>query len=133
MIRKFYIVTAVCGHVGKGKGIDRDFAIRASSAKEAARIARNLPRVKHDMKYAIKNVEEVDYEGYRRQRLINDNDPYLNCSNRQEQNLLCPQLDFYTIEEEEKVKKQKVSEKKYFNSYCYHSDYVRGERYYEAV
>lgn len=133
MNENYYVVTAVCGHVGKGRGIDKDFAVRAFNGKEAARIARDLPRVKHDMKGAIKNVVEVDFERFERQILINDNDPFLRCRNRQEQNLLCPQLDFYTIEKEEKRKKQKVSEKRYFNNYCYHSDSMRGDKYYEVV
>ena len=63
-MRRFFVVTAVCGHVRRGWGIDKDFAVVADSAKEAAAIARQLPRVKHDLKMAIRNVREVDKNGY---------------------------------------------------------------------
>ena len=123
MQSNYYIVKAVCGHVGKGMAVDKDFAVRANSGKEAASIARTLPRVKHDMKYAIKSVLKVCYEDYINQRSLNDSDPYLRCLNRQEQNYLCPSLNVYSIkiDEEEKLGK-KVSRKAYVNNYCFHYD-----------
>lgn len=51
-----YKVIAKCGHVGKGKYIQIAFAVKANDGKEAAKIVRKFPRVKHDKKDAIINV-----------------------------------------------------------------------------
>ena len=53
---KYYIVTAACGHVGRGRYIPIDFPIIANDPKEASRICRNIPRVKHGNKKAIMNM-----------------------------------------------------------------------------
>ena len=44
---EFYLVTTKCGHVGKGHYVPITFPIKAENGKEAAKIARMLPRVKH--------------------------------------------------------------------------------------
>jgi hypothetical protein len=59
---KHFIVTAKCGHVRRANFIAIDFPVVASNGKEAAAIARQLPRVKHDHKDAILGVREVSYE-----------------------------------------------------------------------
>ena len=86
-MNKYYSVTAKCGHVGKRYFIPIEFAIRAESAKEAARIARDMPRVKHNHKDAIQSVREISREEYIDLRQRNDSDPYLNCKSIQEQRL----------------------------------------------
>ena len=88
MKSKFYRVTCKCGHVGRQFFIRIDFPVNADSGKEAAEIARNLPRVKHDHKDAILNCVEIDYEEYQIIQKINNNDPYLKCKNIQEQELI---------------------------------------------
>ena len=82
---KFFRVTCKCGHVGRQFFVRIDFPINADSGKEAAAIARQLPRVKHDHKDAILNCVEIDYEEYQILQKINNNDPYLKCKNPQEQ------------------------------------------------
>ena len=82
---KFFRVTCKCGHVGRQFFVRIDFPINADSGKEAASIARQLPRVKHDHKDAILNCVEIDYEEYQILQKINNNDPYLKCKNPQEQ------------------------------------------------
>lgn len=85
---KYYIVTTKCGHVGKNKYIVIDFPVLAENGKDAARKAREIPRVKHHHKDAILNVKEVTLEDYNKSIEMNHNDDYLKCSNRQEQNLI---------------------------------------------
>lgn len=85
MKSKFFRVTCKCGHVGRQFFIRIDFSVNADSRKEAAKIARNIPRVKHDHKDAILNCVEIDYEEYQIIQKINNNDPYLKCKNPQEQ------------------------------------------------
>lgn len=92
MENKYYAVTTKCGHVGRGKFIEITFPVVASNGKEAAFTARYMPRVKHDLKYAIVDCVEVSYDEYLNLNEINDNNPYLQCNNIQEQNLLCEDL-----------------------------------------
>lgn len=82
---KLYKVTAKCGHVGRNFFVIKDFPIKASNGKEAAKIARNIPRVKHHHKDAILNVNEISVEEYERLIVENNNDPYFHCVNVQEQ------------------------------------------------
>ena len=55
MKSKFFRVTCKCGHVGRQFFVRVDFPVNADSGKEAAEIARFIPRVKHDHKDAILN------------------------------------------------------------------------------
>lgn len=119
--RYCYIVEAVCGHVGREYAVIRSFAIRACSSKEAAAICRDLPRVKHHFKYAIRSVRKVSYEEFLAQWLRNAFDPYLNSSNIQEQNSVMEKIDLVSMEDLGKTegykRKTKVSHKKYINKY----------------
>ena len=89
---KYYAVTTKCGHVRKGKYVEITFAIAADSGKDAARIGRTMPRVKHDHPMAILNVVRISYEEYLDLKEDNSNNPFLQCKNKQEQNMLCPEL-----------------------------------------
>ena len=82
---RYFMVTAKCGHVGKGFYIPITFPVRAKTAAEAASVTRAFPRVKHDHKDAILFVEEVDSNEYDDQWTVNNYDPYLMCRNRQDQ------------------------------------------------
>ena len=86
---KFYEVEAKCGHVGRGYYVDKCFGVLAHSAKEAAEMVRNFPRVKHHWKDAIGYVEEVNEERYLELRQDNLNDPYMLCKSRREQKQTC--------------------------------------------
>jgi len=100
----YYAVTAKCGHVGKSKYIEITFAIKAKSGKDAAKIGRYIPRVKHDNPMAIVKVLKISYDEYKNLLIENKKNPYLNCKNKQEQNLNCPDI-FYMIKDlyEEKI------------------------------
>jgi hypothetical protein len=89
---KKYIVSTKCGHVGNNKYIVIDFAVSAKSAKEAARIARSIPRVKHHWKNAIEEVREVTPEEYYNQININKEDGYLKSQNIQDQRRECEDI-----------------------------------------
>lgn len=84
----YYKVETKCGHVGKENYIIINFPIKADSKKEAAKIAREIPRVKHNYKDAILGVNEITLEEYKQLCKANSNDPYLKCKNKQEQNLI---------------------------------------------
>ena len=81
----YYVVTAKCGHVGRGNCIFIDFPTRANTGEEAAQIIKDTPRVKHDHPDCIQSVEEVEIEKYYISVAINNCDPYLSCTNIQEQ------------------------------------------------
>ena len=82
---RYYIVTAKCGHVGRGFYIPIDFAVMAGSASEAASLARQIPRVKHDHKDAILSVREIDRFEFAELAYVNEYDPYLCCASKREQ------------------------------------------------
>ena len=86
--KKYYEVIAKCGHVGRKNYIPVKFAVVAESGKEAAKKVRQFPRVKHDHKDAILDVRCITLEEFLEIKEINNNDPYLKCHSRQEQNLI---------------------------------------------
>lgn len=85
---KYFMVIAKCGHVGKKNYIPVKFAVVAESGKEAAKKVRQFPRVKHNHKDAILDVRCITLEEFLEIRKMNENDPYLKCHSRQEQNLI---------------------------------------------
>ncbi len=128
---KYYIVTAKCGHVGRDYYIPIDFPIRAESRTEAAKIARNMPRVKHHHKDAILGCREVLFEEYKVVCEKNKTDAYLLCHSSSEQKLLCD-IEERKIREikhepqsnrDDKIhyllKKRKIAERDYLYQYKY--------------
>ena len=95
----YYLVSCKCGHVGRKNYIPIDFAVRAEDGREAASIARYIPRVKHDHKDAILNCIKVDYDTYVRQIDINNHDVYLLCKSKHEQNKIMSQIKPRLVEE----------------------------------
>ncbi len=94
---KFFKVTAVCGHVGRKNGLLKDFAINTNSAEDAAKIARDLPRVKHHNKKAIRQVVEITREEYFELLDKNRKDPYFSCTSIQDQNKTCEDIRLSVI------------------------------------
>ena len=86
--KKYYEVIAKCGHVGRKNYIPVKFAVVAESGKEAAKKVRQFPRVKHNHKDAILNVRCITLKEFLEIKESNDNDPYLKCHSKQEQNLI---------------------------------------------
>ena len=99
MKNRFFIVKTKCGHVGRNFYIPISFPIKARSKTEAASIARQIPRVKHDHKDAIISVEEVDQITYENQQESNDNDPYLTVHTKCEQDKIMPLISYRLIED----------------------------------
>lgn len=85
----FFEVVCRCGHVGNGKYVLKPFAVIADSAKTAARIARDIPRVKHHNKHAIESVVEIDADRFNEICYQNSMDPYFRCRNKKEQKSAC--------------------------------------------
>ena len=83
--KNYYEVIAKCGHVGRKKYIPIKFAVIAENGKEAAKIVRKIPRVKHNHKDAILYVKKICYEEYQEIIETNNKDPYLKCNSRHEQ------------------------------------------------
>ena len=86
--KNYYEVIAKCGHVGKKHYVPVKFAVIAENGKEAAKMVRDFPRVKHNHKDAILKVSKISYERFEELTEINRNDPYLKCHSRQEQKLI---------------------------------------------
>ena len=120
-MKKYFKVNAKCGHVGRRKFINIDFAVVASNAKEAAAKTRRFGRVKHHYKDAINLVCEVSFEEFVELQEKYFNDPYVNCENIQDQRKiedLYERVNSYDFDDEKKdrcveykIKKQKILEK----------------------
>ena len=115
---KFYMVITKCGHVGKKNYIPVKFAVVAESGKEAAKRIRQLPRVKQNQTDAIINVRCITLEEFLEIKEINENDPYLKCHSRQEQNLIINLAermvtDFHNVEQafDKQARKDRVAYK----------------------
>mgnify|MGYP006903490475 FL=1 len=85
MGNKYFKVICKCGHVGRGHFVRVSFPITAQCASDAADVARYIPRVKHDQKDAILDCVEIDEAEFLAVKKANSEDPYLRCSNPQEQ------------------------------------------------
>ncbi len=81
---KYYLVTAMCGHIGRLKYIPINFAVYASSTKDASKLVRGFPRVKKQRKDAIISCVEISYEQYLIQLNINRNSSYLAAKRRKD-------------------------------------------------
>ncbi len=133
-------VEAKCGHVGRGWYVIKSFAVEADSQKAAARIARDIPRVKHHHPDAIRQVTEIDADRFQEIRIRNNNDPYFFCHSIQDQRAYCQELILFpeipaTVgkrnhkeENDGSVfywRKQRIRHpKKYINNYCYEEGFA---------
>ena len=107
---RYFIVTAKCGHVGKGKYIDVQFPIIAENASDAARIILKRTKVKKHLKNAITSVIEVRESAYFDFIYENPYESYLSAHSSREFN-----LDDYEIKKLEtcnRHKKQEFSSRK---------------------
>ena len=82
---QMFEVRAKCGHVGKNLYTEKAFAIKAENAKEAAAIARWIPRVKHHHSDAILSVVAIEIDRFNEIIESNNTDPYFTCHSIQEQ------------------------------------------------
>ena len=70
----YYLVTAKCGHVGKGKYHEVEFPVYANSKSEAAQMCLKKGKVKKQLKNAITCVVEITLDEYliKKEKLSND-------------------------------------------------------------
>ncbi len=115
---RFYKVVCMCGHVGKRRYIPIAFAIKAKDGKNAAKIARGLPRVKCQRRDAVLSCEEISEEQYRELRRINKEDPYLSCGNVQDQ-MEHPEIAERIIEIEGSARRHKKEKEPLSEKYLY--------------
>ena len=86
--KRYYSVTAKCGHVGKNFYIPIEFAVYAENGKSAAALVRKKPRVKRHHLNAIIKVRAIEFNEFMRIKELNDMDEYLKCTNIQQQRLI---------------------------------------------
>lgn len=96
----YFMVIAKCGHVGRNNYILKTFYLEASNKKEAAKIIKETPRVKHNQKDVIKDVFEITSFQYSLGLQDLKHDSYFHVSNKQDQNRLCPNINECVLKEE---------------------------------
>lgn len=89
---KYFMVTAKCGHVGKNNYYKGTLFFKANNGKEAARLARECPRVKHDQKDAILSVTEINSIIFEAGRELNHKIHYYTCETVQEQRMYMAEI-----------------------------------------
>ena len=124
MANKYFKVTCKCGHVGIKYCIRISFPIVATCGKDASSIARYIPRVKHDHKDAILDCKEISYNEYLELQIINNNDPYLKCECKQEQEMIDNfssrlELEPRLLKKEKKTKRESVEYRLKKQSYTF--------------
>jgi len=77
-----YAVLCKCGHVGRDRYMPIWFPVIASSKREAAEIAREIPRVKHGHKDAIQELKQICLNEYLDLERRNREDPYLHAKSK---------------------------------------------------
>jgi hypothetical protein len=114
----YFAAVCKCGHggagnFGRGYYVPVTFHIMAVDAKSAAKIARNMPRVKHHSKTAILEIRKIDREEYYALKKQNDNDLFLTVTSIQEQRRLVDMTDRICYEEDEDKNTKPENEYKY--------------------
>lgn len=133
---KYFKVLVKCAHVGKNHYILKHLYIKAENGKEAAKIARWTPRVKHHQKDAIREVKEITLSEYSLGVRANAFDPYFKVHNSTEQSKLKAVNPSDLIEElpKEKYKKKRHGQHLRYESICKKFDKeIRGGNYYENM
>lgn len=108
-----YEVEAKCGHVGKRFYLIKFIPVIADSKKEAARLVRSMPRVKHNHPDAIRGVREIDHETFLKRLAEHNADPYFHCRSRQEQQQKCPNLILFPEPRYQESEEPETSEESY--------------------
>ena len=114
--QKYFKVVCMCGHVGRRNYIPIAFAVNATSRKEAAKIARALPRVKHNVKGAILECVEISFDRFVNLAAKNDKDPYLNAKNSRQQKEH-PEIQSRILKIEEPSERGRKKERPLSNKY----------------
>ncbi len=112
---KYYEVIAKCGHVGRGKYIEISFPVYSENGSEAAQKILKHSKVKKQLKDAIKDVYEIDYERYIELRKKNSEDVYLRSHYKKESDLST--YEIIEIEHEDKKRKIEFNTRKEMIAY----------------
>lgn len=121
----YFMVTAKCGHVGKGFYYKGNFYITAENARAAAKYVRECPRVKHDHQDAILSVNEIEYQDFISGRTEEQKKPYYHCESKQQQALYWDEISEFIYEDSHQEELREKSMKKTVRhslKRCYNDD-----------
>jgi len=110
---KYFMVTAKCGHVGKNNYYKGTLFFKADDARQAAKLARDCPRVKHDQKDAILSVTEIDWIIFEAGRELNHSIHYYTCESVQEQRMYFSEIEDNVFIEERTLEEPKKTSKRH--------------------
>ena len=80
----YYLVTAKCGHVGKGRYVEVDFPIYAETKSDAAQMCLRRGKVKKHLKNAISCVYEISLDEYKEKMNVFKDDGYVRAHTKKE-------------------------------------------------
>ena len=117
--------------MGRSHFVRVTFPIAAENGKEASKIARYIPRVKHNHKDYILDFSTVDLDTFKNAQLEISNDEYLHCKNKQEQNEI---VGFSSRIEDEPIKETNNKKKKKDSlKYRRRKEEVKNNQYIQAI
>ncbi len=119
---KYFMVTAKCGHVGKNNYYKGTLFLKAENRKDAAKVARECPRVKHDKKDAILDVREIDSLFFEIGRELNHSIHYYTCESVQEQRQYYFEIEKNVFVEESVYEEPKKHSKRHSLRKIYNMD-----------
>ncbi|MDE6242282.1 MAG: hypothetical protein K2M08_07695 [Anaeroplasmataceae bacterium] len=80
----FYLVTVKCGHVGRGRYVEKNIPLYSNTKKDASKIALDHSKVKRHLKNAVSFVQEISYIDYIEKKKEYDEDSYFRAHSKQE-------------------------------------------------
>ena len=80
----YYLVTAKCGHIGRGKYLEVAIPIVAESKHDAAQKCLLRPKVKRHLKNAISHVCETTKDEFAKSLFDFKNNPYVKAHTKKE-------------------------------------------------
>lgn len=108
---KYFRVEAKCGHVGRNKFILKNFFLKSENKKSAAQTVINYPRVKHNHKDVIREVEDISEVMYIEGVIKTKKDMYFKVTNSTDQKRYClfeeNEIKDETIKSKYKIKRHK--------------------------
>lgn len=108
---KYFRVEAKCGHVGRNKFILKTFFLKSENKKSAVQTVINYPRVKHNHKDVIREVENISEVMYIEGVIKTKKDMYFKVTNSTDQKRYClfeeNEIKDETIKSKYKIKRHK--------------------------
>ena len=127
---KFWIGIARCGHCGKNHYTLKTIPIKAETRELAKAKILSYPRVKKTKNLKVLlDLQEVTVEEYYKAKQDMENDYFFKVQSKQQQNIYCPDLEIFEIEQPKKPLNRTSTNAKLFH----HKKQLKNPHYYSRL